>query len=233
MPLFVGTLILCLFFITSCGKGFTKEKLQNTGEITQEEQEETRYQVRFKPLNPRAGRYIGWGSLSVVDDQFWARIKTQGPNTNEMHAQYLHSGERCPSMRDDLNGDGYLDFREAHSVVGDILLPFDGNLTTQMKGLFEFPVMNAGDMYYYSEAASYTDMLEDLRREDTFPSDFISKLGAGEELNLRARVVLIYGVSSTRKLPLTVASYEAYPAQTTLPIACGVVFGGTPTEFSK
>ncbi len=233
MPLCVGGLFLGLLSITSCGKGFSEEKEQNPGDISQEEEEDSQYQVRFKPLNARVGSYSGWGSLSIIENQFWARVKLHGPQTDQMHAQYLHTGERCPTMRDDLNGDGYLDFREAQKVVGDILIPLDGNITTQMKGLFEFPKMNNNNMYYYSEASSYTFMVDDLRREDSFPTDFITKLADGEEVNLGGRVVLIYGVSSGRSLPNTVASFETYPAQATLPVSCGVVFGGTPAEFGK
>jgi len=231
MPLLVGGLLLGLLSLTSCGKGFTEDKEQSEGEIRQEEEEEFKFQVRFRPLNLKVGSYTGWGSLSVFENQFWARIKVQGPQTGEMHAQYLHTGERCPSQRDDLNADGYLDFREAQRVVGDILIPLDGNLTSQMKGLFDFPLINANNIYYYSQATSYTTMLDDLRREDSFPNDFITKLARGEELNPGARVVVIYGVSSNRRLPNTVASYDAYPAQATLPISCGVVYGGTPAEI--
>ncbi len=136
-------------------------------------------------------------------------------------------------MTDDTNHDGYLDFVEASQVVGPILLPLDSNLNSQMFGLNEFPIMKSkNDFYYYSEACNSQRMILDLRRHDSYETDMISKLGSRENLNLHKRIVMIYGVDLDRALPSTVQSFDGYPSQASLPIACGEIMIGESDGFS-
>jgi hypothetical protein len=218
---------LCLVLLLSCGKGY-KEK-----EYIQYEVASGRFKATLKSLNPSVGVFHGWVSLSIEDYQFWARIKVMGPNSKDMHAQYIHTSGTCPLMRDDTNHDGYLDFIEASKVVGPILVPLDSNLNSQMFGLNEFPIMrNKNDFYYYSEACNAQRMMLDLRREDYYETDMISKLSSGEDLNLEKRIVMIYGVPLERALPSTVRSFDGYPSQASLPIACGEIMIGESDGFS-
>ena len=140
-----------------------------------------------------------------------------------MSSQYIHTGSRCPSIKDDRNGDGYLDFIEAHDVVGDILIPLDSVLESQLRGMNLFPKIKRNNGYYYSEATNFTRMMEDLRRVDTFSDDRIRKLHRNEELDLTTRVVMVYGVSDERNLPETIESYEGYSPQASLPVACSEI----------
>jgi hypothetical protein len=217
----------CLILLLSCGKGY-KEK-----EYIQYEVASGRFKATLNALNSRVGVFHGWASLSIEDYQFWARIKVMGPNSKDMHAQYIHTRGTCPLMTDDTNHDGYLDFMEASEVVGPILLPLDSNLNSQMFGLNDFPTMRSkNDFYYYSEACNAQRMILDLRRHDYYETDMISKLGSRENLNLHKRIVMIYGVALDRALPSTVRSFDGYPSQASLPIACGEILIGESDGFS-
>jgi hypothetical protein len=218
--------LLCLLTLYACGKGYEDIK-----EI-EEEVAPGHYKAVFKSLNSKVGRFNGWLSLSIHDNQFWARVKVSGPNTKSMHAQYIHTIGTCPDMDDDLNHDGYLDFMEVYNVAGPILLPLDSNLNSQLKGLDEFPKMRENTyFYYYSEACQSTRLLSDLKEVDVFGTDMMAKLGRGENLNLATRVIIIYGSSEGRPLPETVRSFEGYPSQSSIPIACGEITEGVAEEF--
>ena len=213
--------------LLSCGKGY-KEK-----EYLQYEVASGRFKATLKSLNTQVGVFHGWVSLSIEDYQFWARVKVLGPNTKDMHAQYIHLKGTCPLMTDDTNHDGYLDFMEAYKVAGPILLPLDSNLNSQMFGLNEFPTMRSkNDFYYYSEACNAERMIMDLRRHDYYETDMISKLGSRDKLNLQKRIIMIYGVAQDRVLPSTVSSFDGYPSQVSLPIACGEIMIGESDGFS-
>lgn len=210
--------LLCVLSV-SCGKGYDDEEKGQR----QEEVAVAQFESQLRPLNSRVGLYSGVLRITIDDNQFWARISFEGPYTGSMSSQYIHMGGRCPTMSDDLNGDGYVDFKEAHSVLGDMLIPLDSILETQMKGMGNFPRIKKKNSYYYTESTSFTRMMDDLRDQDQFPNDYISKLSRNESLDLDRRVVVIYGVSDERRLPSSVESYDGFPPQATLPIACGEI----------
>jgi hypothetical protein len=136
-------------------------------------------------------------------------------------------------MKDDLNHDGYLDFMESYRVAGPILIPLDSNLNSQMKGLNEFPIIKGSSaFYYYSEASNMSRMMEDLRRKDTYTMDMMTKLNGKEDLRIGRRIIIIYGTSDERSLPASVLSFEGYPSQATIPIACGEVHDGYSDAFN-
>ena len=215
--------LLCLLMLFSFGSGF------GDVEVRQEEVIEGWYTAVLNPLNSKVGIFSGRVDLSMSDNQFWVRINLKGPQTNEMHPQFLHTNSSCPTMKDDLNRDGYLDFIESYRVAGPILMPLDSNLNSQMKGLHEFPHMrNNSSYYYYSEACNSDYMLSDLKRKDEYKEDLMTKLRPSEKLNLKKRVVLIYGASSDRYLPDTVGTFDGYPNHSSIPIACGEISTSGP-----
>lgn len=215
----------CTFMLASCGKGF------DLNPAPKDDLESGRFFSNLRSLNTKIGRYGGWVSITISDNQFWVRIKVTGPKTESMHAQYLHSNAICPDMNDDTNGDGFLDFLEANAVSGPILIPLDSDLKSQFKGLNIFPKMNRS-FYYYSEACNTSLMMEDLRQSDQYSSDMMIKLKSDEELGLRRRVIMIYGTNEDRFLPPSVASFQGYPSQASIPIACGVIEVGELDGFS-
>jgi hypothetical protein len=216
-------LLVCV--LAGCGKGF------DSNEDRQEEIESAEYHAVLRPLNRKFGTFKGWVSLSITENQFWARVKVKGQKTKDMHGQYIHVGSHCPSMHDDSNGDGYLDFIEVVNVSGPILIPLDANLTTQMKGIFEFPKMRNQPFYYYSEAANMQWLMEDLYREDVIDDDYITKLQPDQRLNLGRKILIIFGVDQERFLPSSVRTSPGYPSHSTFPIACGEIRPGRSDAF--
>lgn len=219
-------LSLCLL-LAGCGKGYGDNE-----DSQQDEEAVAQYYSSLKPLNTKVGSYSGKLSINIMDNQFWARMVFQGPRTGSMSSQYIHFGNRCPSIKDDINGDGYLDFIEAHAIIGEILIPLDTVLETQLKGMNLFPKLRRDNSYYYSEATNFSRMMDDLRGEDIFPEDKMGKL-QDSHLSLDARVVLVYGINEDRPLPNSVGSYDGYPAQSSLPIACGVINAFFPTGGAR
>ncbi len=213
--------LLCFLTLVSCGRGY------EVNEGIQETLVEGRYTAKLNSLNTSMGRYTGWLNLSIHDNQFWARVKVEGPQTSQMHAQYIHVNGSCPSMKDDLNQDGYLDFMEVYKIAGPILLPLDSNLNSQMKGLNEFPTMRRNSPhYYYSEASNSDRLMADLRRKDVYVDDMLTKLGPRERLNLTKRILVIYGTKAERYFPESVSTFDGYPKQISIPVACGEIAEG-------
>jgi hypothetical protein len=217
--------LLLVSVLVGCGKGF------DTDDDSQEEIEAAEYHAVLRPLNKNFGSYKGWAGFSITENQFWARVKVKGRKTKDMHAQYIHVGSRCPSLQDDSNGDGYLDFIEVVNASGPILIPLDSNLTTQMKGIFEFPRMRRQPFYYYSEACNLQWLIEDLTREDVISDDYMTKLPPKQRLNMDRRIVIIYGVDQERYLPSSVRTSPGYTSQFTFPIACGEIRRGRSDAF--
>jgi hypothetical protein len=214
--------LLNLLILAGCGKGF--EANQNATEDLRV----LEYHANLLPLNPKYGVYRGWMRLSITENQFWARVKVSGPKTQVMHGQHIHVSNRCPQMSDDTNQDGFIDFMEVINVSGPILIPLDANLTTQQKGIFDFPRMRRQPFYYYSEATKLDWLMDDLWRDDVIRDDYITKLRPGSKLQLERRAVIIYGIDEDQYLPSTVRSSPGYPGHRTFPIACGQVRPGSP-----
>lgn len=220
---FLHMSLLLIFTLAGCGKGFKEQ------EDEQQEASPGRFEARLNPLNQKLARYRGWASVTISDNQFWARVKLEGPASDATHAQYIHLRGRCPHMGDDLNRDGILDFMEVYAVSGPILLPLDGNLNSQQKGLHEFPRMKRQG-YYYSEACNSQRLMDDLKAPDVILRDMMTKLD-DDNLDLDRRVLIIYGVSERIKLPATVRSFDGYPVHASVPVACGEIQEGSSDYF--
>jgi hypothetical protein len=218
----MGLLLLCC---THCGKRFE--------DLSESRDAETvgAFWARLEPLNQHIYKHEGWLTLSLRDNQFWARIKVFSKKSKALHLQFLHVHGECPTMKDDYNHDGYLDFKEAHSKSGDILIPFDSNLNSQFKGMNEFPRMGSHDYYYYTESSNYERMVNDLRENDSDFFDLMTKLKTNEKLNLPQRVVIIYGIEDLIQVPSTVSGFLGYPISWTLPVACGKIQPGASDIF--
>jgi hypothetical protein len=186
---------------------------------------------RLQPLNQHVMKHEGWLTLTLRDNQFWARIKVFSKKTKVSHFQFLHVYGECPTMQDDLNHDGFLDFQEAYRKIGDILIPFDSNLNSQLKGMNEFPRMGFHNYYYYTESSNFERMISDLRGDDFDSYDLMTKLKTNEKFNLSERVVMIYGIEDEIQLPTTVSGFLGYPISWTLPIACGKIQPGASDIF--
>lgn len=218
--------ILCLL-LSGCGKGYKDPVFVN--DVIADGQ----YHAKLMPLNKHLGKSNGYASISIRDNQFWARVKIFGPQTHSIHPQYIHDLDRCPGPEDDTNRDGIVDIQEVISISGPMLIPLDSDLSSQLKGLNEFPHMMRFNFYYYSEACHSDRLFRDLKAQDELHFDFMSKLHKGEKINLSSRVIVIYGIAESRPLPSSVRSQGGLPAQLAVPIACGRILEGESSEFSQ
>lgn len=160
----------------------------------------------------------------VVDagrDTFSATVQATGMAPGEVHAQHVHAAPSCPSSADDANGDGFVDVLEGLPRYGAILVPLDGDLSTQAGGASGYPTATVTGSLAYSRTTSLSALLADLRAPDPDPTDPVVKLVGGEPLALDGRTVVLHGVATGTMLPGTVASLGAAPATATLPVACG------------
>lgn len=209
--------------VVSCG---SDDDDDDDGVAPQLQQEDGTFRASLSPLNSSVSGNTGGTAEFMIDgDTFKATVMVNGAPM-ALHAQHIHAGSACPTMADDANGDGFLDVVEGVPVYGPILIPLDGDLSSQDAGGSDFP---SGRSYTYEQTTSYAAMLGDLNLPDPNPEDAVTKLG-GSLLNLEGRHVIIHGVMESADLPDSVASIADLPNFVTLPIACGVIERATAEE---
>jgi hypothetical protein len=164
----------------------------------------------------------GTATFSLTGDQFVARIVVAGADSTIVHRQHIHASGACPTAAADTNSDGFIDVLEGLPSYGAILIPLDGDISTQSAGAATFPMADATGGYTYADTASFTTVLNDLTAADPDPTDAIVKLPAAD-LDIDSRTVVIHGVSDTTTLPATVATLPGLTPQQSLPVACGTV----------
>lgn len=177
---------------------------------------------------------VGTAGLHRSSDVFKAFVKLYIGEKGVIHRQSIHHGSRCPTIRDDVNNDGFIDQREAHFVVGNVILPLDGDLDSQGEGSGYYPQGNgiAGG-YFYERTASFSRMFEDMRDIDRNTLDEIDKIPYDRGYSFHNKVVMIYGAGTFTNLPLSIDSIGGLNRHRSLPIACGVLqrSGNFPSEL--
>jgi len=218
-----------LTFVAACGSDDDDDSGGGITTTTQPEQpeeeqqpDEGTFRAELQPLNSSVGgNTVGTAKITVVGDELKFDMVVNGAPANITHIQHIHAGTACPTSAEDVNGDGFVDVLEGLPRYGAILIPLDGDLETQEGGTASNPSANATGTYRYTERASLTRMLADLRAPDTDTTDAVIKLEPGQPLNLASRHVVVHGIHDA-------------PSNATLPIACGLITrvpeGGTTGE---
>lgn len=225
-------LLLFILFFISCGneQGSKKTNVihQSSSDnnlIIEEETIDGQYLAELVPLNPHLSDAItGAVTISLDKDEFVGDVRFFG-NTltaETVFEQTMHVGNRCPTLADDLNQDGILDEKEVLKVVGDILIPFDADLSSQWLGANIYPLSDSFGSYYYSQVTSFQKLLNDLREVDINLEDNLVKLDQGSEPQFEGKVALIRGISKKVFLPNTVEYAHKRGAHASLPLLCGV-----------
>lgn len=226
-------------FLTSCGKN-------GSGSSSRQEQQEGEtpavaaaqdgsniqgsYLAPFTTLNPQVvGTIPGAAHIKREDSLINMFVRVFAGSPSIAHFQNVHMGNRCPTMSDDTNGDGFIDYQEAIAVVGPVIVPLDWDISSQAAGGRSWPKAFENGSYDYLKIASFNRFWSDLKDEDSNKSDNIVKLAPEEGLDFNGKVVLIQGVGEDKTLPETVAGNGRYRNFQTLPIACGV-FNATTEE---
>ncbi len=177
------------------------------------------YRAVLVPVNGSVVANVsGTATLTIDGDNVKAEVNMAN-GSGGTHHQHIHTGSACPTATADTNADGVIDGVEAAATTGQILIPLDSEIAAQALGN-NFP---SGASYSYTESASYSLMLADLRLPDLNPNDSTTKLGSGDELLAEGKVVEIHGVPAGTSLPATAAGMDGMSAAESLPIACGVL----------
>ena len=181
-----------------------------------------RYQSYLTALNTSVSGF----TQSVVDitirgDQFSATVEVKDGPSLSYHSQNIYLASRCPDDSIDYNEDGFVDSLEASSVLGNILLPLDEDLTSQELGLDQWPLSDGLGNYFYHKESDLSLLLADLFAEDINPNDLFIKLKRFSSFNFEGKVVVIAGIPDDSYIPGSVMAREGESERRSLPIACG------------
>lgn len=167
---------------------------------------------------------IGMVGVSRNGDSFTASVNMKyGPKDTTVK-QAVYTARRCPTLKDDLNKDAYIDILEARLAIGKITIPFDADLDSQMGGNGQYPHVDAMGKMFYSKTANFEMMFDDLKQSDEDSSDQIIKLSDGEGLTLPGRIVLFQGMPKKVALPETVATTDGEDKYDSIPVGCAVLW---------
>ena len=194
---------LCLCLLTSCGA--KKESTTLDRRPTQElETIQGSFKAILRPYNFNLAGWIpsGMADIKIEGDQI--EIKSWlDDSANVMHRQNIHFGSRCPTIEDDINQDGLVDFNESKRVAKEIFLPLDQDLDSLSLDDNNYPIGN----FSYHETASIRSLSQKLN----------------QNLNLSGKVIIVMGVASNRGLPTTVSQENNQTRESSIPIDCGVI----------
>jgi hypothetical protein len=230
MKLLLFIAVLNLFVACGIEKDVTKAQIPQK----QEHQEErVKYEAKLSSLNNSvAGLVNGEVSVSIKKDVFKVSISLYDAPPGIIHQQYVYTSDVCPTLANDFNQDGFIDYIEALDAAKTILIPLDNELSSQIpEG--HYPVTNSSGNYFYTQSTSMSRMIKDLRGSDPKSNDDISKLNSRDHFNLTGRIVIVHGVDHTNELPPSVATKGNIPSHRTLPIACGVLIKVTENKESE
>lgn len=246
MRLLIKILLLLSFcLVASCGKSSgTNQDSSSAGGINQNENMRADgsnikgvYATPLLPMNKNIHmNKVGMAAVQRDGDTFSALIKMKYGQRGTEHKQAIYTGRRCPTIKDDLNKDAYVDIREALSAIGHIVIPLDANVDSQQAGLNTYPVADVVEgKYFYQVTASFERMFADLKTPDENPNDNIIKLGVQDGLTFPGRVILLQGISEKHFLPPTAASMGGESVHKTMPVACGILWkvDKLPIEFQE
>lgn len=197
--------VLSLLSIVACGGGGGGgSKSQERSSQMVEATPGTYYAV-LRPVNIHSNGFLPYGQATFSLQNDLLQVSTVLDDDQAVpHRQTLHMGSRCPSASDDTNGDTFIDYNEAMAVVGQPVMPLDGDLNSQTAGEGVYP---RGIGMTYNRTASLSKINADL----------------GMKVGFEGRVVLIHGTSFNPNLPTSIASFQGEPAHISLPVVCGIL----------
>lgn len=226
------TSLMVILFIISCGKEDSSSpplpsKVQRESDpIKIEKVIDGQYLAKMLPINSHLSTNItGSMTISIDKNEFIGDVRFFGneqTTANIILEQTIHLGERCPNLNDDQNGDGVLDEQETIAVIGEVLIPLDGDLNSQWLGANSYPLSDSFGSYYYNQVAAWDKTLDDLWDQDINDQDQLIKIPAGTLPELEGRIAMIKGISPEIILPESIQKLSPKALHATLPVLCGV-----------
>jgi hypothetical protein len=165
------------------------------------------------PVNKNLVNTSGQARMNIDGDAFDIGIEVNKTSGNISQKQFVFSGPECPSSDHDENGDGFIDINEAQVAIGKVLFPLDSIISDIQED--DFPESNLLGTYQWSSSASLSSLIANLKDH--------SKMDSERIINLEGKVIILQGVSSEVKLPLTVTGSLNQSAHESLPVSCGII----------
>ncbi len=236
LPLKIVTSLTLISLLVACGKSDSSSSSSSGGSGSSPQEEEMElevnadgsnidgiYMAKFETLNPHVnGTLPGSASIHRKGDKIFAYVRLFAGGPQVWHPQNIYTGNRCPTMDDDTNKDGFIDINEANAVLGKVIVPLDADINSQRSGRNFYPLGDLSGNYFYERVGSFNRFWSDLKKEDTEPADNVTKLGPEDGLPIIGQAFLLQGIVQTTELPETVGTTGRFLPQQTLPIACGI-----------
>jgi hypothetical protein len=192
----------CLLALASCGGSGGSNSSGATGptEDPREEMQvaEGAYKAILRPYNFTVAGWIpnGMTDIKITGDKIEVKSWLDDA-ANVVHMQNIHLGTQCPTIANDANKDGFVDFNESVQVSKQVLLQLDSDLESQS----ELSVYPRGNFTYF-QTATLSPLIP---------------------LNLVGKVIIVTGAAADRGLPATVSQVSNQTREASIPIACGVI----------
>jgi len=193
----------CLLALASCGGSGSSASGGGGTRATEDPREEVQaaegtYKAILRPYNFTVAGWIpnGMTDIKITGDKIEVKSWLDDA-ANVVHMQNIHLGTQCPTMANDSNGDGFVDFNESVQVSKQILLQLDEDLESQS----ELSVYPKGNFTYFQTASLSSLIL----------------------LNFEGKVIIVTGAAANRGLPATVSLVNNQTREASIPIACGII----------
>jgi len=214
-----------IVLIVSCGVKEERIKNHHTqlDHINNLVGDEGIFVATLTPLNQSfSGNASGVVKVTIEGENIFVESQVLGATPGTKYFQNILTSNRCPDSSADLNNDSILDRDEAYKKSGLVILPLDSDISEQLSGLDYGPISNSSGNYIYRRSTSFSRLLSDLQMIDPDPTDQVTKLRFGTELNLENRVVIIEVSQENSLIPVrTSSSYGRIQTPVLLPYACG------------
>jgi hypothetical protein len=176
-----------LLVLVSCGndkKHADANRLTNPIETRQPTT--GKYHAKLLPVNPAVSGAYGSASILVTEDLFSVSIKMNNLSPSVAHRQAIYATGSCP--------------QSAAEAARSILIPLDGDLSSQVSVGYGFPFSDSYGQYSYAESVLRSMLMADLKTGEAAAG--MVKLGASSALNLAGKVIVVRGTLQDESTPV-------------------------------
>lgn len=180
-----------------------------------------KYRALLRPINTAVYGMINSGKALITITGETMKVNLIMDDAPKVpHMQGIHEGSKCPELSADLNGDQFIDILEENAVSGGILIPLDGDISSQAGLKNQYPI---GGSYTYNKEAGIKNIMNDLWVDDPDQQDLIIKVNPGSQFSIQNKVIIIRGAPTQLQLPPSVQSLSNLDPLASIPIACGII----------